>query len=163
MSYTTKNESSQSDLDEFFDKLKENYVLRIEECANFSKRFSTACLDLNAEFLYGTLNLIQQNIDLQKKYKGFYPQWLNHNMAIQQSKLITEAWIQSIQHLDSFYIEFLKYARTNLRTINKSLGQLIQDADKYATIYGKTETDMRDKADLEDKATPKQIVSKKEP
>ncbi|MBI3639310.1 MAG: hypothetical protein HY223_03245 [Thaumarchaeota archaeon] len=151
-----------SSKEKFFDKLKENYVQRIQECENFSKRFSTACLDVNTEFLYGMLDLIQQNIDLQKKYAKYFPSWWNYNMAIKQSNMLTEAWIQSIQHLDSFYIEFLKYMKTNLRTNNKTLVQITQDAERYLDIYKKTEL-VQDKPDLEDKDNSKQIVSRKEP
>lgn len=156
----SKSESSQTKSDEFYDKLKENYILRTQECDNFSKRISNACVDVNTESLYGALNLIQQYVGLQKKYAHIYPVWYNYDAIIKQSKIITEAWNQSVQYLDSFYVESLKYTKNNLRSTNSTLIQVIQNTGRFYDIYQKMDLIQEDKS--ERSTSSKHVVIKKE-
>lgn len=157
----SKSESSQTKSDEFYDKLKENYILRTQECDNFSKRISNACVDVNTESLYGALNLIQQYVGLQKKYAHSYPVWYNYDAIIKQSKIITEAWNQSVQYMDSFYVESLKHTKNNLRSTNSTLIQVIQNIGRFYDIYQKMDSTQEDKSE-KDQPGPKQVVIKKE-
>lgn len=131
----SRKEDKQAKKEDYFDKLKENYVLRIQELDSFCKRLSNSCTDVNKEFLYGSLNAIQHYIDLQKKYASKYSQWYNTSLMSKQSRLITETWIQILQNMDSFYIGSLDYTKNNLRTANKNITEFIMDVGKFYDIY----------------------------
>ncbi len=155
-----KTDSRSAKRDEFFNNLKENYILRITECDSSSKHLLNACADVNTEFLFGILNLIQQYIELQKRYPNYYPEWYNYHLATQQSKIITQAWIQTVQYLDSLYAEFLKHIKNNLHFTNKGWTQIIQDMDRFYNIYQNSDTDQKDKT-IEVRHTVSKQIAKK--
>lgn len=156
----SKTTYKQIPVDEYLDKLKENYILRVQEFDNFCKHMSNACVDVSNEFLYGSLNTIQHFIDLQKKYSSKFTPWYDQNLMIKQSKLITESWIQTLQNIDSFYIELQNHTKGNLRTINKSAVQFIQDFEKFYDIYQDMLPNQETKAESDSQIKPN--ISKKE-
>lgn len=143
----------------FFENLKENYIQRIRESDNFCKRFTNACLDVNTELLYGSLNTVQHFIDFQKKTQGQYATWYDNDYMINQSRLITEAWLQAVQGMDSFYIEFFNFAKNNLKVLNKNFVNAIRDFEKFYDVFSEM-PEQTLKPDLESQTKP--IIAKKQ-
>jgi hypothetical protein len=131
----SKTELRQEKNDEFLDKIKGNYVQRIQEFGNFSKHLLNSCVDMNAEFLNGLANIVQKSIDLQKKYLDRFPKFYDEVYLINQAKLVNEAWIQAIKNLDSFYNEFLKYGKNNLGFMDKNIIEFIRNAERFYDLY----------------------------
>ncbi len=121
--------------EKFSDLLKENYSKAVEEADMFSKRFTQTCADVNTEFLYGWLNIIQHYIDIQDKYAEENHVGLSPNIMNPIIKKNTEAWIQSIQNMDSVSIEGLKNIKNNMKAINKNSVLLLQSIDRTSKIY----------------------------
>lgn len=117
------------------DTLKENYIRRVDEVDSFSKRFTTMCTEINTEFLYGWLNIAQHCLDLQKKYSGQYPWWYSSDLATKVVKQNTEAWIQTVQNIDSICIDSMKNMKNNMVGENKSVTQCIQNMERFYDIY----------------------------
>lgn len=125
--------------EKFIDLLKENYTKTVEEADMFSKRFTQTCADVNTEFLYGWLNVIQHYVDIQEKYAEENPVWYIPNIANSIVKKNTEAWIQSIQNMDSVSIEGLKNLKNSMKTINKNAILFLQSVDRTSTIYANSD------------------------
>lgn len=125
--------------EKFIDLLRKNYTKTVEEADMFSKRFTQTCADVNTEFLYGWLNVIQHYVDIQEKYAEENPVWYIPNIANSIVKKNTEAWIQSIQNMDSVSIEGLKNLKNSMKTINKNAILFLQSVDRTSTIYANSD------------------------
>jgi hypothetical protein len=85
--------------------------------------------------LYGWLNIIQHYLDTQEKYAEENPVWHIPNVMNSIVKKNTEAWIQSIQNMDSASIEGLKNLKNSMKTINKNAVLFLQSVDRTSKIY----------------------------
>lgn len=134
---TTEQINSEKN-EKFTDLFKENYTKTVEETDMFSKRFTQTWADVNTEFLYGGLNIFQHYIDIQEKYVEKNPMWYIPNIANSIVKKNAEAWIQSIQNMDSTSIDGMKNIKNNMKTINKNFVLFLQSMDRASKIYGKS-------------------------
>ena len=85
---------------------------------NFSKRALNMYGQVNTEFLYGYLNIMQHSLELQHKISNQYGDLLVPQFMKDIIKHNTGTWIHLIQNIDTVYIESLKNLKNNLRAIN---------------------------------------------
>lgn len=130
----SKNEQSMEQ-EKFLDSLKENYVKRIEEVDAFSKRFTQMYAEVNTEYLYGYLNLVQHYLDLQKNYSNRYFEWHIPDFMSDVIKQNTETWVQAVQNVDSVCIEGLRNVKNNLKTVNKNATLCLQSFERASKIH----------------------------
>jgi hypothetical protein len=97
---------------EYLHTLREDYSKRIDEVDAFYKRMSNMGVEVNTEFLYGCLDIAHHYLDLQQQN--------------------TQAWIQTIQNMDSLGTDGMKNIKNNLRTLNKNTVQSIRNVEKIA-------------------------------
>jgi hypothetical protein len=131
----SKKENLNAENESLIDFLKDNYVKRIDEVDAFSKRVSTAYSDIANEFLYGGLNLAQHYLDLQKSYMNQMPILVYPELIRKIATQNTDVWIQTVQNIDSMYIDCLKNMKNNLRSINKNSSLFSQNVRKISDIY----------------------------
>lgn len=112
--------------------LKEDYSKRIDEVDAFSKRLANMCVEVNTEFLYGCLDVVQHYLDAQKKHSNQYPWWYTPDFISNIIKQNTKAWIQSVQNVDTVCIDSMKNLKNNLRSLNKNTVLFIQNTEKIA-------------------------------
>ena len=115
--------------------LKEDYVKRIDEVDAFSKRLSNMCVECNTEFLYGCLDIAQHYLDAQKKHPAQFPGWYYPDLIKDVIKQNTEAWIQTVQNIDTVCIESMKNMKNNLRTLNKNVVLFLNNSERVYDIY----------------------------
>jgi len=135
--------------------LKEDYVKRIDELDAFSKRFSNMCVDCNTEFLYGCLDIAQNYLDSQKKYAEHFPGWYFPDLIKAVIKQNTEAWIQTVQNIDTVSIESMKNVKNNLRALNKNVVLFLKNSQNISDIYEDTNKKQRIESDPQENQ-PKQ-------
>ncbi len=122
---------------EFLETLKSNYKRRIEEVDNFSRNFSNSSADFRSQYLTGLSDMLQYYLDLQKKFTKDYPLWYDADLMSRQSKMITEAWINTMRNMSSFYSSFLDYGTKNMRIFNQGMMQMIQMAEMFHDVSEK--------------------------
>ncbi|MBI3639467.1 MAG: hypothetical protein HY223_04040 [Thaumarchaeota archaeon] len=115
----------------FLETLKSNYKQRIKEADNFSRNFSNSSADFRSQYLAGLSDMLQYYLDLQKKLTKGYPLWYDADLMSRQSKLITEAWINTTHNMFSSYSSFLDYGTKNMRVFNQGIIQLMQIAEMF--------------------------------
>jgi hypothetical protein len=128
----SKIETKTGQYNEYLHTLREDYSKRIDEVDAFYKRMSNMGVEVNTEFLYGCLDVAQHYLDLQQEYSIQYP-WLYPSELLRKViKQNTQAWIQTIQNMDSLGTDGMKNIKNNLRTLNKNTVQSIRNAEKIA-------------------------------
>jgi hypothetical protein len=147
MNAMSKAEFSPTRSEEFLNFLNDNYGKRIEEVDVFSKRVTGMCAEINTEFLYGYLNLIQRFLDLQKK---FYPQYYISSVPDFMKTIVrqnTDAWIQYIQNVDSTCVETMKNIKNNMKALNNNSALFIQSVERTLDIYNKMQSNGESETD----------------
>jgi len=142
--------------------LKEDYVKRINEVDAFSKRFSNMCVECNTEFLYGYLNIAQHYLDSQKKYSSQSPGFYFPDLIKSVIKQNTEAWIQTVQNIDSVCIESMKNMKNNLRTLNQNVVLFFNNSERIYDIYEDSQQNNRNKSESNPRGNQSIQVSAKE-
>ena len=130
---------------EYVNELKDNYAKRIEEVDHTSKRLVNASGDLNTEFLYGSLNIAHQFVDMQEKYLQNFPILLSKDLTLDSVKRNTEAWINTVQNIDSANVESLKNARNLLKAINRNFILYLQSLERIYDFYDKVQSEYNEK------------------
>jgi len=115
----------------FLETLKSNYKQRIKEADNFSRNFSNSSADFRSQYLAGLSDMLQYYLDLQKKLTKGYPLWYDADRLSRQSRLITEAWINTTRNMFSSYSSFLDFGTKNMRNFNQGIVQLMQIAEMF--------------------------------
>ena len=122
---------------EFLETLKSNYKRRIEEIDNFSRDFSNSSANFRSQYLSGLSDMLQYYLDLQKKLTKDYPLWYDADLMSRQSKMITEAWVNAMRNVSSFYSSLLDYGTKNTRIFNQGMMQMMQMAEMFYDISEK--------------------------
>lgn len=117
---------------EYLHTLRQDYSKRIDEVDAFYKRMSNMGVEVNTEFLYGCLDIAQHYLDLQQKNSNQYPWLYSSELLKKLIKQNTQAWIQTIQNMDSLGTDGMKNIKNNLRTLNKNTVQSIRNVEKIA-------------------------------
>ena len=133
----------------FPDILNENYARRIEEVDAFCKRFSNMCGEVNTEFLYGWLNLVQHYVDMQKTYKNPYIGNFTPQIMTDMIKKNTEGWIQTVHNIDTAAIDTMKNLKNNLRAINNGSIVCIQSIERCYKLLENTKQNKKNELKLE--------------
>jgi len=154
----SKNETNTDQKEQVLDSLKENYVRRIEEVDAFSKHLSNACTDVNTEFLYGFLNLIQHYLDFQKKHANQYSGWYPTDLITNLVKQNTKAWIQAVENTDSLYIQGMKNIKNNLRALNRNSILYFQSAERVCDLCENLQPQQKNELDSESEHKQKKLV-----
>ncbi len=115
----------------FLETLKSNYKRRIEEADNFSRDFSNSSANFRSQYLSGLSDMLQYYIDLQKKFTKDYPLWNDADLMSRQSKMITEAWVNTMRNMSSFYSSLIDYGTKNTKIFNQGMMQMIQMAEMF--------------------------------
>jgi hypothetical protein len=147
MNPMSKDESPSIRSEEFLNFLKDNYGKRIEEVDAFSKRVTGMCTETNTEFLYGSLNLMQHFLDLQKK---FYAQYYISSVPDFMKTIVrqnTDAWIQYVQNVDSTCIETMKNIKNNMKALNNNSALFIQNVERVFDTYNKVQPNSESETD----------------
>lgn len=116
---------------EFLETLKSNYKRRIDEVDNFSKNFSISSADFRTQCLMGLSDMLQHYIDLQKKIVSGYPVWYDQDMMSRQSRMITEAWTNTIRNMNLLYSLSTDYWTKNMRLFHQGMMQSIQMTEMF--------------------------------
>ena len=116
---------------EFLETLKSNYKRRIEEADNFSRDFSNSSANFRSQYLSGLSDMLQYYLDLQKKFTKDYPLWYDADLLNKQSKMITEAWVNTMRNMSSFYSSLIDYGTKNARIFNQGMMQMMQMAEMF--------------------------------
>jgi len=135
---------------EYVSELKDNYAKGIEEVDYSSKRLMNANADLNTEFLYGSLNIAHQYVDIQEKYLQNFPIFSSTGLIIDSVKRNTEVWINTVQNADSVNIEGLKNARNLLKAMNRNFILYLQSLERMYDYYDKVQSDYKEKGKPEE-------------
>lgn len=154
----SKNETNIDQKEQVLDSLKENYVRRIEEVDAFSKRLSNACADVNTEFLYGSLNLIQHYLDFQKNHTNQFSGWYSTDLITNLVKQNTKAWIQVLENTDTLYIQGMKNMKNNLRALNKNSILYFQSAERACDLCENLQPQQKNELDSESEQKQKKLV-----
>ena len=154
----SKNETNADQKEQVLDSLKDNYVRRIEEVDAFSKRLSNACADVNTEFLYGSLNLIQHYLDFQKKHTNQFSGWYSTDLITNLVKQNTKAWVQAVENTDTLYIQGMKNMKNNLRALNKNSILYLQSTERACDICENLQPHQKNGAGLETKQKQKKLA-----
>jgi hypothetical protein len=120
---------------EFVDILKSNYKLRIEEIDKFSRDFSNISADFRSKYLIELIDLLQHNMDLQKKLAKNYPIWYDPDLLGRESMMITKSWINNIHLIGSFYTSLLDYGTKNMRIFNQGITHVLQMIEMYHDMF----------------------------
>jgi len=157
----SKIETKTGQYNEYLHTLREDYSKRIDEVDAFYKRMSNMGVEVNTEFLYGCLDVAQHYLDLQQEYSIQYP-WLYPSELLRKViKQNTQAWIQTIQNMDSLGTDGMKNIKNNLRTLNKNTVQSIRNAEKIADTCRNFQSNSPESAIPVTQKLPK-IISQKE-
>ena len=115
----------------FYDEIKENYSKRIDELSYSSKRSMNLCADLNNECLYGTLNTIQEFVDMQKKYSENFPNGYPQNLILNLVKRNSQAWVQGVENFDSAHADWMKNCKNQIKQLNENYIQYLKYFERY--------------------------------
>ena len=154
---------------EFLETIKSNYKRRIEETDNFSRNFSQSSADFRSQCLAGLTDLLQYYLDLQKKFTKGFPLWYDTDLMSRQSKMITEALVNTMHNASSLYTSMLDYWTKNVRVFNHGMMQIMQMAEMYHDMFEKVPAIQRNTLveiikqvrEQNDKFMQKQIPKKK--
>ena len=122
---------------EFLETLKLDYKRRIEEVDNFSRNFSNSSADFRSQCLAGLSELLQYYLDLQKKFTKSFPLWYDTDLMSRQSKMITQALVNTMHDVSSLYTSLLDYWAKNARIFNQGMMQIMQMAEMYNDMFEK--------------------------
>ena len=122
---------------EFLETLKSNYKRRIEEADNFSRNFSNSSADFQSQYLAGLADLVQHSLDLQKKLTKGLPLWYDADLLSRQSKMVTEALVNTMHNASSLYTSLLDYWAKNARIFNQAMMQVMQMSEMYHDMFEK--------------------------
>jgi len=75
--------------------------------------------------------MLQYYLELQKKFTKDYSLWYNADLMSRQSKMITEAWVNTLCNVSSFYSSLLDYGTKNTRIFNQGMIPMMQMAEMF--------------------------------
>ncbi len=131
----SKIESEKIPHEKLLHTLKDDYVKRIGEIDAFSKRLSNMCVECNTEFLYGFLDITQHYLDSQKKQAGYFPGWYFPDLITSTIKQNTQAWIKTVENVDTVCIESMKNMKNNVRALNRNVVLFLDNSQRIYDIY----------------------------
>lgn len=126
----SKQETNQTEQEKTTDFLKEEYTKRVDEIDHITSRVFNMYGQVNTEFLYGYLNIIQQGLELQNKVSTQYGNLLVPQFVTGIVKQNTNTWIDFLQNIDTVCIESLKNLKNNMRSINNNAILCIQSVER---------------------------------
>lgn len=129
--------------------LKDDYVKRIDEIDAFSKRLSNMCVECNTEFLYGCLDIAQHYLDSQKKQAGHFPGWYFPDLITSIIKQNTQAWIKTVENVDTVCIESMKNMKNNLRALNRNVVLFLDNSQRIYDIYENQQQNQKHEREFE--------------
>ncbi len=128
----------------YLEELKVNYGKRILELDSFSRHFSNTSSVFRSQYLSGMLDIIQNFIDVQKRFTEYMPTFYSDDFMISQSKIITLTWIQAIKNMDLTYSQIVEYAASYMKFYNKSLIEFMRSSEKFFEMSEKVPNIQRD-------------------
>ena len=153
-------EVNQTEQGKTIDFLKEEYAKRVDETDNFSKRIFGMCDQINTEFLYGSLNIIQHSLELQNKVSNQYGNMLAPEYMTSFVKQNTNSWIHFMQNIDTLYIESLKNLKNNMRSINNNVILGIQSIERGYGVFENIQPNIKNEQKSETLQKQSQLVVK---
>ena len=141
-------ESETTPHEQLLHTLKDDYVKRIDEIDAFSKRLSNMCVECNTEFLYGCLDIAQHYLDSQKKQAGHFPGWYFPDLITSIIKQNTQAWIKTVENVDTVCIESMKNMKNNLRALNRNVVLFLDNTQRIYDIYENQQQNQKHEREL---------------
>lgn len=124
----------------FFDELSDNYIKRTDEIDHFSKHSMNSYVDLNTEFLYGSLNTAQHYIDIQKKYSDQFPIWYLPAQMQGLVKQNTDFLVHIVENADSVYAVGLKFSKNYIKMVNNNFIRYLESFERLYELLPKSTT-----------------------
>lgn len=153
-------ETKQTEQGKTIDILKEEYTKRVDEADNFSKRIFGMYDQINTEFLYGSLNIIQHSLELQNNVSNQYGNLLAPQFMTGIVKQNTNAWINFLENSDTLYVESLKNLKNNMRAMNNNAILCIQSIERGQKVFENIQPNIKNEQESETLQKQSELVVK---